>query len=412
MPPQLLPSSAAAFSARAAPNIVLNTKVDPFLTSTLKRVARKRPLNSVAQHFRCLTELLSSPSAIWTLCTLFLQRAPSDELVKDDNPLVEAVFNFQMVSIEAYVVHVDMVSQNEVAFKLTSETIESLIEYHKDIHTVDAKNDTINWSEKDTQVKKLHEDFVQAINKFVYRTNSMVLDGLEEDGAGELLCGRADEVKTAIMGLFLPLLPPPPRPVDVVRPTPVLPSSTGSENWWQPTLPSNYSNAQDTWKYAPSEPVYTSADSGAGMWACMDMSDFQMQPDMIAEMSPTSTLSDPFSSESPSPTQFYSLPVTTTAMSSMPMPSTLMQQTCGPNTGFDGFGGFDWEQYSNFAPLQERSAARGLVALPALSMPRTPVDPIDPELDFGWIYTRDDGNIAHKYTASGMLNHIGSQDYY
>lgn len=353
MPPQLLPSSAAAFSARSAPNIVLNTKVDPFLTGTLKRVARKRPLNSVAQHFRCLTEILSGPSAIWTLCTLFLQRAPQDELIKDDNPLVEAVFNFQMISIEAYVVHVDMVSQNEVAFKLTPETIESLIEYHKDIHTVDAKNDTFNWSEKDSQLKKMHEDFVQAINKFVYRTNSMVLDGLEEDGAGELLCGRSEEVKTAIMGMFLPLLPPPPRPVDIVRPTPVLPSSTGSEHWWQPNLPSTYSNAQDAWKYAPSEPVYTSADSGAGMWSTMDLGDFQLSTDLVAEMSPTSTYSDDFVSETPSPTQFYSLPATTAPMSSMPMPSTLMATSCSPSVGFDTFGGFDWEQYSsNFAPMQ------------------------------------------------------------
>ncbi|KAL9637100.1 MAG: hypothetical protein Q9164_002407 [Protoblastenia rupestris] len=356
MPPQLLPSSAAAFSARAAPNIVLNTKVDPFLTGTLKRVARKRPLNSVAQHFRCLTEILSGPSAIWTLASLFLQRAPQDDLVKNDNPLVEAIFNYQMVSIEAYVVHVDMVSQNEVAFKLTPETIESLIEYHKDIHSVDAKNDTFNWSEKEAQLKKLHEDFVQAVNKFVYRTNSMVLEGLEEDGAGELLCGRSEEVKNAIMGMFLPLLPPPPRPVDIVRPTPVLPSSTGAEHWWQPNLPLAYSNTQDSWKYAPSEPVYSSADSGAGMWANMDLSDFQLPTEMMADMSPTSSYSDPFSA-TPSPQQFYSLPVASAPISSMPLPSTLMQQQCSPSVGYDGFGGFNWDDYSNFAPMHQMQYA-------------------------------------------------------
>lgn len=352
MPPQLLPSSAAAFSGRSAANIVLNTKVDPFLTVTLKRVARKRPLNSVAQHFRCLTEILSGPSAIWTLCTLFLQRAPQEELIRDDNPLMEAVFNYQMVSIEAYVVHVDMVSQNEVAFKLTPETIESLIEYHQDIHSVNAKNDTFFWTEKDAQLKKLHEDFVQAVNKFVYRTNSMVLEGLEEDGAGELLCGRSEEVKNAIMGMFLPLLPPPPRAVDIVRPTPVLPSSTGAEHWWQPSLPSQYSNAQDSWKYAPSEPVYTSGDSGTGMWASMDLSDFQLPSDMMSGMSPASSYSDGYPSETPSPTQYYSLPVTSAPMSSMPMPSALTQPTCGPDVSFDGFGGFDWDQYTHFAPMQ------------------------------------------------------------
>ena len=265
---------------------------------------------------------------------------------------MEAVFNYQMVSIEAYVVHVDMVSQNEVAFKLTPESIESLIEYHKDIHTVDAKNETFYWTEKDSQLKKLHEDFIQAVNKFVYRTNSMVLDGLEEDGAGELLCGRSEEVKNAIMGMFLPLLPPPPRAVDIVRPTPVLPSSTGAEHWWQPNLPSQYSNAQDSWKYTPSEPVYTSADSGAGMWASMDLTDFQLSSDMISGMSPASSYSDAYASETPSPTQYYSLPVTSAPMSSMPMPSTLMQPTCGPDINFDGFGGFDWDQYTHFAPMQ------------------------------------------------------------
>ena len=35
--------------------------------------------------------------------------------------------------------------------------------------------------------------------KFVYRTHAKALDGLEEDGAGELLCGKSDEVKNDIM---------------------------------------------------------------------------------------------------------------------------------------------------------------------------------------------------------------------
>ena len=55
-------------------------------------------------------------------------KAPDAELRKDSNPLIEALFNYQILYIEAYVVHVDMVSQNEVAFKLTPETIEALVE--------------------------------------------------------------------------------------------------------------------------------------------------------------------------------------------------------------------------------------------------------------------------------------------
>jgi len=361
MPAQLLPASAAAFQTRSAPNIVLNTKVDPWLTATLKRINRiKRPLNSVPQHFRCLTETLSSPSAIWTLCSLLLQKAPESELVHDDNPLIEAVFNYKMVAIEAYIVHVDMVSQNEVAFKLTPETIDALIEYHKEIHSKDTSASTWNWSEKEIQLKKLQEDFKQAINRYVYRTGAMALEGLEEDGAGELLCGRAEEVKTAIMGLFLPLLPPPPRPVDIVRPTPVLPSSTGAEHWWQPTLPSQYTSTRDTFSYAPSNStVHTTADSGSGMWASTDanmgfgmdaaMDTSMFFDDVPAMNSPTSSssYSDPYTSGSPSPPQFYSLPVTSAPMSQpLPLPSLLMSQQCGTGTGFGGFG---WDSYQNFA---------------------------------------------------------------
>ena len=326
------------------------------LTAILKRINRiKRPLNSVPQHYRCLTETLSAPSAIWTLCSLLLPRAPESELVHDDNPLVEAVFNYKMVTIEAYIVHVDMVSQDEVAFKLTPETIETLIEYHKDIHSKDTSASTWNWSEKEVQLKKLQEDFKQAINKYVYRTGSTALEGLEEDGAGELLCGRAEEVKTAIMGLFLPLLPPPPRPVDVVRPTPVLPSSTGAEHWWQPTLPSQYISARDTFSYAPSNnTVYTTADSGPGMWASMDLNmdaamDASLFLDDIPSMnSPTSTssYSDPQTFGSPSPPQFYSLPVTSAPMSeALPLPSSLTSQQCGISAGF---GGFEWDNYHNY----------------------------------------------------------------
>ena len=284
-----------------------------------------------------------------------LPRAPDADLIKDENPLIEAVFNYKMISIEAYIVHVDMVSQNEVAFKLTPETIEALVEYHKEVHSKDTSASTWNWSEKEVQLKKLQEDFVQAANKYVYRTSAMALEGLEEDGAGELLCGRSEEVKTAIMGLFLPLLPPPPRPVDVVRPTPVLPSSTGVENWWQPTLPSSYSTPQDTFRYAPSNTVYTSADSGSGMWASMDNGmESSMDGGLFIEDLPTmnspstSSYSDPYTG-SPSPPQFYSLPVTSAPMSQLALPSTLMSPTCGTNAGFGGFN--SWESYQNFAPM-------------------------------------------------------------
>lgn len=345
MPCVLLPASAAPFATRAAPNVVLNSKVEPWLTATLKRINRvKRPLNSVPQHTRCLTETLSSPNAIWSLCSLMLPKAPDAELRKDDNPLVEALFNYQLIHVEAYVVHVDMVSNNEVAFKLTPDTIESLIEHHKEIFSVDTAAATWNWSEKEVQLKKLQEEFVQAANKFVFRTNSLALEGLEEDGAGELLAGRSEDVREAIMGLFVPLLPPPPRIAEVVRPTPLLPSSTGAEHWWPSQhMQSHLATPVDAWRIVPSSPSPVSShDSHHNIWPGVPMSDIQQLP------SPASSYSSPYSTCSYSAPQYYSGPATTTSMAipQLPLPSMIAQQQCSSTVG--GMGGFGWDRYSEY----------------------------------------------------------------
>jgi hypothetical protein len=172
---------------------------------------------------------------------LLLPKAPELELRKDADPLVEALFNYQMIHLEAYVVHVDMVLRNEVAYKLTPDTIKTLVKYHKDIHCVDAGANTHNWSEKEQQCKNLHQDFIQALNKFVFRTHVSALEGLEEDGAGELL--ECEEVKNGIMSLFKPLTPPRPYDAGIWSQVPdtvagppeslgcIVPSPANCDNW-------------------------------------------------------------------------------------------------------------------------------------------------------------------------------------
>jgi hypothetical protein len=66
-----------------------------------------------------LIETLSSTNAIWVLASIMLPKAPDADLRKDSNPLIEALFNYQLLHVEAYIVYVDMALQNEVAFKLT-----------------------------------------------------------------------------------------------------------------------------------------------------------------------------------------------------------------------------------------------------------------------------------------------------
>ncbi|KUI65016.1 hypothetical protein VM1G_00161 [Cytospora mali] len=342
MPPQLLPASAAAFAPRASSvNVVLGSKPEQWLTQTLKRINRvKRPLNSVVQHQRCLTETLSNSNAIWTLTSLMLPKAPESELREDSNPLVEALFNYQLIHVEAYVVHVDMVLRHEVGYKLTTDTIESLIEYHKEVHCVDAKANTHEWSEKDQQCKKLHEDFIQAINKFVYRTHVSALEGLEEEGAGELLNGKSEEVKNQLLGLMKPLLPPPPRIVDVIRQPPLLPSSSAGANIWaQPTTPSSAPAPVDAWRILPSSPnVVTTSTDSMPIWAHMGMSEASLSP-------PTPAYSQPFSSAG----FFYSSPLATAPISSLPqlpLPSMLAQQ-CGVSVGYGSFG-WDAPRYQEY----------------------------------------------------------------
>jgi len=341
---QLLPASAQAFAPRSGPEIVLNTKVEPWLTQTLKRVNRvKRPLNSVPQHFRCLTETLGGSNAIWTLASLMLPKAPDSELRKDSNPLIEALFNYQLLHLEAYVVHVDMVSQHEVAFKLTADTIESLIEYHKDIYSVDASASTYSWPEKEAQVKKMQDEFVQAANRFVFRTGARALEGMEEDGAGELLEGRAEEVKSSIMNLFLPLLPPPPRIVDVIHPAPLLPNASISGHWYAPaqSMAPVHPAPVDSWRVLPSTPSPTATSCSDGSQS----NNFWQDMSVVQLPSPTPSFSQPFTS---APSQFYSSPQSIAPMPAIPMPSSLMQH-CGTDIGMGGFGEYGWAQ-NNFAP--------------------------------------------------------------
>jgi hypothetical protein len=371
MPINLLPASAQAFAPRAAPTIVLNTKVEQWLTQTLKRINKiKRPLNSVPQHNRCLTETLSGENAIWCLCSLMLPNKPDADLIKDSNPLVEGMFNYQLVHMEAYVVHVDMVSQHEVVFKLTTDSIDTLVDYHKDIYSVDAAASTWAWPEKDEQVKKLHSEFIQAINRFVFRTGVRALEGLEEDGAGELLDGRSDDVKNAIMGLFQPLLPPPPRIVDVVRQPQILPSSVNqvaTSTWWGstqnlvvPSVPA----AIESWRVLPSTPsptisACTTEPAQPAYWSNMTTTAM----DVHQLPSPAPSFSQPaYCTEA----AYLSPPLTTasiaTSMASMPIPVPTMMGACGvsaANVGVSaGFGmghgayaGWGYGNESAFSPI-------------------------------------------------------------
>lgn len=353
MPLTLLPATAAAFAPRSAPTIILGAEVEPWLTQSLKRINRvKRPLNSSRQHERSLVETLAGPKAIWTLACLMLPKAPDSELLKSEDALVEAMSNYQLVHVHAYVVHIDMISEQEVSFKLTPESISALITYHRDIYCVDIATNTWVWSEKDAQLKKLHADFVAATNRYVFRSHVKALEGMEDDGAGELLEGRSEEVKNAILALFLPLLPPPPPVLDVMHSPPPMPVSHISGQWW-PALNhgESFQTIVEPWQVLGSMTLGTPASA----------------PECRYEVSPTNWLSPPLLDEThyPSPTPSYdhsracselqhSRPLATAPVPTLPLPSVIAQQ-CGINSSAAGLSSnvaWTYNDLANPYPLQ------------------------------------------------------------
>ncbi|KAH0537134.1 hypothetical protein FGG08_006038 [Glutinoglossum americanum] len=197
MPRKLLPTSAVAFTSRSPPIVVFDSTVElRWLRNTLKSIGvLKGRSDNVRQH-NILTKTLSSSDAIWTLCSLQLQRAP----------LVEAISNYQLIHIEAYVIYVDLVQTNKVDFKLTPESIAKLTEFHKDIYLIDMAAACNDWSGE--RAKKLQDEFVRSVNEFGYQTGAQALLNLEPNGSGELSRGKSDRFKTAIMGLFPPASTP------------------------------------------------------------------------------------------------------------------------------------------------------------------------------------------------------------
>ncbi|RSL45440.1 hypothetical protein CEP54_014263 [Fusarium duplospermum] len=260
----LLPASAAPFAPRASSvSVVLGSRVEPWLAQILKRInrAKQRRLNSAPQHQGYLTEILSSPNAIWTLTSIMLPKSPEADFKRDaSNPLVEAIMNYELVHLEAYIVHVDMVLHNEVAYKLTKDTIETLIEHHKEVYCVDLANTRYG----EQRWKKLHEEFVQAINKFVFHTNVSALEGLEEGGTGELLNSEREKMKSEILSL---MEHPHQRVGDVTQQTSVFPKDNA---WPQPDMPSSQLPVE-LWRVAPSSSNVASPASTDNCLVCVSM---------------------------------------------------------------------------------------------------------------------------------------------
>lgn len=96
------------------------------------------------------------------------------------------------IDIEAFIVSVDTETESGVIFKLTYDTIKSLIDFHRDYFSVNMG----------PSARNLHNNFTQVADRFVCFANVKVLKELNLEGGGTFSAEVAKKVEKEIIGLF------------------------------------------------------------------------------------------------------------------------------------------------------------------------------------------------------------------
>ncbi|KAK2036767.1 hypothetical protein LZ31DRAFT_433953, partial [Colletotrichum somersetense] len=182
---QILPSTTAPFAPRPSEVILaMGPNDDSWLEETLKQFKTKPLPREFQQRKGRLTEILSSNSAIWTLASIMVPQSKLSSPQLDRDPPFDTG---EILHIEGHVDHINMVTDRSVIFKLTDDSINSIVAYHKNVKTTEGSD----LKEGD----QLHQEFKQTINKFVHRAPISVMEMFEVDGSGELPCGETERVK-------------------------------------------------------------------------------------------------------------------------------------------------------------------------------------------------------------------------
>ncbi|KAK1504340.1 hypothetical protein CABS01_16921 [Colletotrichum abscissum] len=200
----LLHTSVANCGSRTlAPIFDLGLTAQPWLTQTPQSVENQiESLDSAVHRQACIIKRLSTPRSIWYLACITVPNPSEPELRQSSNQDIERLSDFRLIHIKASIIHVDMRDRDEVAFKLTTESINSLVEYYERSHRVGPVAKTHERSRNDRVRIKVCNDFTRAIKEFVYRTHVYALEGLEKNGAGELLVNDSEKVKEIILSMM------------------------------------------------------------------------------------------------------------------------------------------------------------------------------------------------------------------
>ena len=204
MPQHFLPSSAKAFAPRDKPYIVLNPNYSESLATILKKAKLKdykiRRRKDSSRQATLLSILLAFDTAIWKICETDLLRGLYDVRQANGPPPASLP---KSCDIQAHVIHVDTISRNEISFKLTSETIQALIEFYDKNISCRLNSSIFKGSQKLTAPhhKDPKQAFVQKINEFVFCTSVSALESLKSDGTGFLIGRQAIAAREAIDNL-------------------------------------------------------------------------------------------------------------------------------------------------------------------------------------------------------------------
>lgn len=211
MPQHFLPSSAKAFAPRDKPYIVLNPNYSESLATILKKAKPKdykiRRRKDSSRQATLLSILLASETAIWKICETDFFQGLWDARKAIGLPPASLP---KSRDIQAHVIHIDTISRNEMSFKLTSETIQALIEFYDKNISCRLNSSIFKGSQKLTASH--HKDpkkaFVQRINEFVFCTSVSALESLRSDGTGFLIGRQAMAAREAIENVLVSVMHP------------------------------------------------------------------------------------------------------------------------------------------------------------------------------------------------------------
>ena len=162
------------------------------------------PLETLGHHHDCLEDAYMRYGDTWTIASLMLTLPANPKASEHPGFPLQTAYDYQLIHVEAYIVSVDLVSRNEVAFKLTQHTVDQLVEYHRRIYSPPLSAAAWNCSPNEVRFKGMQDRFELAMSEFTFCAHVHALEGPEEDGAGEVVEGLPGVVKAEILDLFLP----------------------------------------------------------------------------------------------------------------------------------------------------------------------------------------------------------------